>query len=596
MLMDMNYPVVSGKTAADADGQYRQAQELAASEQIAEAYQPYMEAACLGNPNAAFMVSQILFSGIGVPEDPERALVWALYSAEIGSSMAKDWVSEEFPEGLPADILDILAKDASEGSPAGMYLAGLAYQMCARTAESADMFAKGCEAGNPDCAIALADCIRRGEGVPRDTGKALAVLKDAADRGFVSAGVELAYWTEKGYGMEKDRKQAFQMYRAAADQGSPMAKYHVGRCFLDGIGTDEDRREAMTWFEMSESAGCAYGTFGVARCTLAGVAGRKPGSGPALLEKAFEDGCDEAAIMLAQLYAKDGRAVKKDIEKSFSWYLRAAERGNAQAEMAVAKAYASGTGVKKDSRAAAEYYRRAGLHGNIEALYEAGNAYLTGSGVKKDEEEGMRLLSIAAEGGFMKAEYAVANCYASGKGVARDRKKAFELHMALAEKGYNRSMLFVGESLYHGDGVARDVDAAVAWFRKGAEAKNVFCMYWMGDACDNGNGVPKDPAAAMNWYRQAAEQGHVMSQRIISEREGTVSPFDDFMAKAEAGDAQSMYMVGMCYESGVRVEKDAAKAREWYSKAAALGNDAAKRALDALENKGADPSEEGPGV
>lgn len=55
--MDMNYPDVSGKTAAYADGQYRQAQELAASERIAEAFQPYLEAACLGNPNAAFMVS-----------------------------------------------------------------------------------------------------------------------------------------------------------------------------------------------------------------------------------------------------------------------------------------------------------------------------------------------------------------------------------------------------------------------------------------------------------------------------------------------------------------------------------------------------------
>ena len=179
--------------------------------------------------------------------------------------------------------------------------------------------------------------------------------------------------------------------------------------------------------------------------------------------------------------------------------------------------------------------------------------------------------------------------------MPRDRRKAFDLHLKLAEKGYNKSILFVGESLYHGDGVPRDVDAAVAWFRKGAEAENVFCMYWMGDACDNGNGVPKDPVAAMEWYRQAAEQGHVMSQRIVSEREGAASPFDDFMAKAETGDAQSMYMVGMCYESGVRVGKDLAKAREWYAKAAAKGNDAAKRALEQLE-KGADPSGEGPEV
>lgn len=185
----------------------------------------------------------------------------------------------------------------------------------------------------------------------------------------------------------------------------------------------------------------------------------------------------------------------------------------------------------------------------------------------------------------MKAEFALANCYAAGKGVPKDRRKAFDMHMALAEKGYNRSVLFVGESLYHGDGVQRDVDAAVGWFSKGAEAKNVFCMYWMGDACDNGCGVPKDPEKAMSWYKQAAEMGHVISQRIISERSGTASPFDDFMRRAEAGDAQSMYMVGMCYESGVRVEKDMSKAREWYTKAAENGNEAAKRALETIDAK-----------
>lgn len=132
----MNYPDVSCQTAADADGHYRQAQESAASERIAESFLPYLEAACLGNPNAAFMVSQILFSGIGVEEDPAKAVVWALYSAENGFAMAKDWIREEFPRGLPSDILEDLERDAAEGGPAGMYLAGLAYRTDAESAKA----------------------------------------------------------------------------------------------------------------------------------------------------------------------------------------------------------------------------------------------------------------------------------------------------------------------------------------------------------------------------------------------------------------------------------------------------------------------------
>lgn len=187
--------------------------------------------------------------------------------------MARGWVSDEFPDGLPADVLDRLVSDAADGGPAGMYLAGLAYRVSARLTEAAEMFAKGAEAGNPDCAIAFADCLRRGEGTQKDTSKALELLEGTVGRGFVAAKVEQAFWTERGYCCQKDREKALSMYREAADQGSPLAKYHVGRCYLDGIGTEENRREAMTWFEMSEAAGCEFGTFGVARCTLAGVAG-----------------------------------------------------------------------------------------------------------------------------------------------------------------------------------------------------------------------------------------------------------------------------------------------------------------------------------
>ena len=177
--------------------------------------------------------------------------------------------------------------------------------------------------------------------------------------------------------------------------------------------------------------------------------------------------------------------------------------------------------------------------------------------------------------------------------TVEDLKKAYEAHMNLARKDYNRSMLFVGECLYNGNSVQMDVDAAVQWFRKGAEAGNVFCMYWMGHAYDNGNGVPQDKDTAMDWYRRAAEKGHVISKKIIEDNENVESPFEGFLKKAEAGDAQSMYMVGMCYESGVRVEKNIDTAREWYAKAAEAGNESAKRAIEALDAKKENPSEEG---
>jgi TPR repeat protein len=45
-----------------------------------------------------------------------------------------------------------------------------------------------------------------------------------------------------------------------------------------------------------------------------------------------------------------------------------------------------------------------------------------------------------------------------------------------------------------------------------------------------------------------------------------------------------MTNLGVCYEDGMGVQKDRAEALRWYKKAAALGNEKAKRAVKRLES------------
>ena len=58
-----------------------------------------------------------------------------------------------------------------------------------------------------------------------------------------------------------------------------------------------------------------------------------------------------------------------------------------------------------------------------------------------------------------------------------------------------------------------------------------------------GDGVDKDDAKAAEWYEKAAKQGVALAQ----------------------------YQLGMMYQKGVGVPRDAAKAEEWLQKAAAQG-------------------------
>lgn len=68
--------------------------------------------------------------------------------------------------------------------------------------------------------------------------------------------------------------------------------------------------------------------------------------------------------------------------------------------------------------------------------------------------------------------------------------------------------------------------------------------YNVGVCYFNGEGVEKDVAKAFEFFSKAAAQG----------------------------DAQAEFAVGVCYEHGKGVEEDAAKAFEWYSKVAAQGH------------------------
>ena len=68
------------------------------------------------------------------------------------------------------------------------------------------------------------------------------------------------------------------------------------------------------------------------------------------------------------------------------------------------------------------------------------------------------------------------------------------------------------------------------------------------------------------------------------EIKGDESPFQSYLASANNGDPDAMFIVGRCYLDGVGTEKDPVEAKKWFNKGAASGNLASKRALLQLRN------------
>jgi hypothetical protein len=63
-------------------------------------------------------------------------------------------------------------------------------------------------------------------------------------------------------------------------------------------------------------------------------------------------------------------------------------------------------------------------------------------------------------------------------------------------------------------------DAAVPLFRKAAEQGNAFAQYSLGYAYANGRGVPKDNEKAKEWYRKSAAQGDEGAKKRLAELGG----------------------------------------------------------------------------
>jgi uncharacterized protein len=81
------------------------------------------------------------------------------------------------------------------------------------------------------------------------------------------------------------------------------------------------------------------------------------------------------------------------------WYLRAAQAGSVDGQVAIATAYYLGRGAAKDAAQAAHWYRIAAQGGDIGAMYLIASMFEAGEGVERDLKEARYWYSVAARNG-----------------------------------------------------------------------------------------------------------------------------------------------------------------------------------------------------
>jgi TPR repeat protein len=103
-----------------------------------------------------------------------------------------------------------------------------------------------------------------------------------------------------------------------------------------------------------------------------------------------------------------------------------AERGNVEAQFALAQAYDHGRDVPKDKTEAVRWYRLAAMQGDTFAQNALGDNYWEGTGAPKDDREAARWWRLAASQGFAPAQHSLGKILSvGGQGVSTDKTQAY---------------------------------------------------------------------------------------------------------------------------------------------------------------------------
>jgi TPR repeat protein len=194
---------------------------------------------------------------------------------------------------------------------------------------------------------------------------------------------------------------------------------------------------------------------------------------------------------------------EKDYQTAITWFNKAAEQGDANAQYNLGIMYVDGLGVKKDYLQAATWYRKAAKQGHASARYNLGVMYENGQGVKKDYVQAIAWYRKAAEQGQANAQYNLAFMYKNGQGVKKDYVQAVAWYRKAANQGHASARYNLGVMYYGGQGTEKDDIQAVTWFRKGAEQGDARAQSLLGFMYEFGEGVEKDLQKALSLYKKA---------------------------------------------------------------------------------------------
>ena len=375
----------------------------------------------------------------------------------------------------------------------------------------------------------IGNLYHKGLGVERDEQKAAHYFKEGADRKHSACQYRLGNCYLKGIGVDIDKDIAFSLFMDSSLQGYAPAMFALYLCYLNGWGTEKNENVAIKYLKKAvkeKHAKSCYILGGY--CQLGKLVDKNEQESLKLYVDSAKLGYALAQEKLGDIYRKGLLGCDESPEKSFQWYLKAAEQGRSSAQFYVGYYYASGYGINKNLKLAFEWYENAAEQKNAAALNNLAICFEYGKGTEVNLEKAVYYYEESAKLGNITAQKNLANCYKNGTGVKSNSQKEFSWTLEAAKNGDLKSIGRI--SFYYIKGYGTDINHE----------------------------------EALLWYaRYYSKDIHINNAN---------EAFSFFKKKSEEGDSQALYVIGKCFQYGVATDRNIRNAYTYYEKAADLGH------------------------
>lgn len=184
----------------------------------------------------------------------------------------------------------------------------------------------------------------RGKGLDQDIPTSVSDIRFAAEHGNPIAQCMLGAMYYSGHGVERDYSAAALWYQKAADQDVAEAALSLSDMYKDGEGVERDAAKAEAW--QRKRRGFMGSAYVPELCPEIPEPERFKEIEVALREAAVQRGDPEELRRRAMDYYNPGP--EQDYAKAAEWFLKAAERGQVDAQFALGTMYLEGQGVPRD--------------------------------------------------------------------------------------------------------------------------------------------------------------------------------------------------------------------------------------------------------